>query len=73
MMKYKIIKETLTHPDIGTYTTYGIIIRKRGSVIRTISDVTTNKKELRKLCRLCNKLRLAPEHIEDVISDNLYV
>ena len=71
MIKYKLIKETLFHPDIGTYTAYGIIAKKRCSVIRKISDITTNKKELRKMCRLCNRLRLAPEHIEDVVSDFL--
>ena len=73
MIKYKLIKEQLSNPHLGTYITYGISITERGSVLRIISDITTEKKKLRKLCRLCTGLRLAPEHIEDVISDNLYV
>lgn len=73
MTKYKLIKEDLSHPDIGNYTTYGIAVYDNKSLIRKISDVSTDKRGVRKLCRLCNRLRLDLEQLADVIEDFLCV
>ena len=67
--KYKLIKESLSHPDIGIYTTYGIAVYEGKTLIRKISDVSTDKPRVRRLCRLCNRLKLDLEHLTDVIED----
>lgn len=69
MTKYKLIKEIFSHPDIGIYTAYGIVVKENGYITHTISDITTSKKDLRTFCRLCNKLKLSPEHINEVVCD----
>ena len=69
MSKYKLIKEHITHLDLGTYTTYGIAVFDGKVLIRKISDVSTKKHRVRKLCRLCNRLKLDLEHISDVVLD----
>lgn len=69
MTKYKLIKEKLYHENSGDYIAYGIAVYAGKTPIRKISDVSTDKHRVRKLCRLCNKLKLDPEHINDVVSD----
>ena len=71
--RFKLIKEKLSHPDIGIYTTYGISVYEGKTLIRKISDVCTDKRRVRKFCRLCNKLKLDLEHLTDVIEDLISV
>ena len=72
-MKYKLIKEHLFHPELGSYTTYGIAVYDGKHLVRKISDVSTDKHRVRKLCRLCNRLRLDLEQLTDVIEDFICV
>lgn len=71
MTKYKLIKEHLFHPHIGEYKAYGIAAYNGHKLINKISDISISRQEVRRLCRLCNKLQLAPEHIGEVIEDFL--
>lgn len=71
-IKYKLIKERFSDTELGTYTTYGIAVYNGNSPIRKVSDVSTDKHRVRKLCRMCNKLKLDLEHLTDVIEDFLY-
>ncbi|MBQ6846975.1 MAG: hypothetical protein IJO61_07580 [Oscillospiraceae bacterium] len=56
-MKYKII------------TTYGIAVCSKNDIITAIPDISTSKRKLKKLIRKCNKLKLAPEQLSDVVED----
>ena len=70
MIKYKLIKEKRHHPDLGIYTSYGIGVYDGRTQLRKIPDISTDKRSVRKLCRLCNRLALSEEHIGDVVYDN---
>ncbi len=71
MIRYKLIKENISHPDLGKYTAYGIGVFEGRKLIRKISDISTDKRTVRKLCHLCNKLSLSTEHLCDVADDAL--
>ena len=63
-------------PSVGKYTAFGIVVYKmvnknRKELIR-VSDVSTDKNAVENLIALCNKERLEPVHIYDVIEDFLY-
>lgn len=73
MIKYKVCKEHLSHPALGKYKTYGIAVYSGKTLLRRISDISTDKRSVRKLCKLCNKLNLSAEHIDDVVEDSLCI
>ncbi len=56
-MKYKII------------TTYGIVAYSQEKIITAIPDISSSKREVKKLIRKCNKLKLSPEQLLDVVED----
>ncbi len=71
-MKYILIKEKLLSIDVGEYTGYGIELQNEdGEIIKRISDIDIHKREVEKLCRLCNKLKLSEIHFLEVVEDYL--
>ncbi len=60
-MKFKLIK------------TYGIAICDKSKTIDAVTDISTSRYRTKKLCRECNKLKLSPEHLRDVIEDFISV
>lgn len=76
MSQYEIFTEMLDDPSIGKYLTYGIVgyemVNKNRKELIRVSDVSTDKNKVENLISLCNKERLDPVHIYDVIEDFLY-
>lgn len=68
-MKYYVINENREIEEVGTYTTYGIELREGGRSLRRISDVSRSYADIRRLCGKCNRLKLDPEHLDDVVQD----
>ena len=73
MPTYKLRKDNLFHQDIGNYSSYGIDVvdEMSGLSIRSILDISTEKKPLEILISLCNKLHLDVIHLDDVVDDFL--
>ena len=75
MYLYQTYEEKLSHPDIGSYISFGIIVlienNKQKDELFRISDVSVNKALVEKLSILCTKEQLDPVHIYDVIEDNI--
>ena len=70
---YNVICESLFHPDIGTYTTYGIKVTSNDPSLPAmiISDVSVSEKEVENLVEKCYNSKLEPRHILDVVEDYL--
>ena len=75
MITYQFVEETLTKPELGTYTAFAIRAyeEKDGKqmIHSHISDVFLNKKEAEHFVELCNRLQLDIVHLPDVIEDAL--
>lgn len=69
VMKYKPIKEKLQNDEIGIYITCGIKVVENKQTLRIVSDVAVSYREVRKLCRRCNRLGLDIGQLDDVIED----
>lgn len=69
MYKYIAVEQQLEHPDIGTYTSYGIKAIKENKEIAFVSDVSVDKAFVENIVRRCTDLQLAPIHIFDVVED----
>lgn len=69
---YTVISEQIRSSVLGVYSSYGIaVIDKTGKTVRTVHDITCDRAALEKLVLLCNRLELAPCHLDDVIDDFL--
>lgn len=69
--KYILICDTYTD---GTKrrTGYGIAVLDRESVtISTAHDLSPDESEVTELVKMCNRLKLSPIHLQDVIEDFL--
>ena len=75
MITYETLEETLSKPELGTYTAFAIRAyeEKDGKQITLshISDVFLNKAEAEHFVELCNRLQLDIIHLPDVIEDAL--
>lgn len=75
MVRYRAVKETHHHPDIGTYTAWGIMGWREDDKARTIvayiPDVFLCKGEAEYFASLCTKLNLAISRLPDVVEDYL--
>lgn len=69
MYRYKTVKERLTHPDLGTYVSYGIRAYDDGVVAAFVSDVSTDKHFVKELARKFTESQLSPCHLADVVTD----
>ncbi len=68
---YFIKEEIFENEEIGKYITYGVVIYQKDKAVREIYDVSTSKRKVMELCARCNRLKLDPMHIDDVIEDFL--
>ena len=72
MYRYVPFKEKLYSDEIGTYISFGIkVVDPLNRPITSVSDVSTNKVVVTKICKQCTLYRLHPIHLLDVIEDNL--
>lgn len=75
MVKYQAVEEQHCHPDIGTYTAWGIRgwNENGGSepVSAYIPDVFLHKNDAEKFASLCTRLNVAIYHLSDVVEDYL--
>ncbi len=70
MVHYKIVKNRIYREELGRYVSYGIKVSSNGG--RCIfEDVSVNRKSLRRVVKLCNKCRVDPRHLAEVIEDYL--
>lgn len=73
--EYHIFSEQHTHPEIGTYRSYGIRAFRNVDThiypVTAIHDITTVQSQAEHLTELCNRHQLSPIHLEDIISDFL--
>lgn len=71
--KYEAHPEERYHPDLGSYTTYMLLAKRRIPIgweeIAIIHDVTTKRILARKIAALCTEYQLSPTHMRDVIED----
>ncbi len=71
MAKYQLSMQNFYDESGDFYTTYGIkIIGSTG--IRTIEDVSIDKKSVETLVERFNKLNLSEHHVDTAIEDFLY-
>ena len=75
MYKYLTFKERVTTPGIGTYISYGIkclkITRHSVYCIISVSDVSTKPELVKDIVKRCNRGKLSPIHLLDVIEDSI--
>ena len=68
---YLVLSQTLKNEDGDEYIAYGITVMSGEEEILTISDISTNYEEIRRLAEICTNDGLDPIHINDVIEDFL--
>ena len=72
MIQYRPFEEERYHADIGPYISYGIeACDECGNVVRSISDVSTDRTLTASLCERCTINGLDPIHLRDVVEDNI--
>ncbi len=69
MVCYKVCK--IASDICPQLYTYGIAATEGKKVLFEINDVSTDKKLVKKLKRLCNKNKVSPIHLKDIIEDFL--
>lgn len=73
MYYYRCIREEGSLPDIGSYTTFGIMALKyangRWQKLAFISDVSLDCRMVQDLASLCTQYQLHPCHLLDVVED----
>lgn len=71
--EYHIISEICSHPDCGTYHTYGIQAfrcqNEQLQLIAGVHDVSTKQEFAEQLAQLFTQHQLSPLHLEEVIED----
>jgi hypothetical protein len=70
---YRVRAQRFAHPDGGRYTGYGIeaVDRKSGKRLAYQPDVFCDKDQASALADACNKGKLEPVHLFDVIENAL--
>lgn len=72
MYHYLISENKLHAEDSGDYTAFGIAIYDdHAQIICQIDDITTDEAAIKCLIEQCNRLRLSPSHLSDVVADFL--
>ena len=75
MVKYQAVEEKHHHPDVGTYTAWGIRgwhdSDGKGPASAYIPDVFLRKKDAEQFAALCTRLNVAICHLSDVVEDYL--
>ena len=75
MYYYRCIQEEGSLPDIGSYTTFGIMALRctngRWQRLVSISDVSLDCHMVQNLASHCTRYQLHPYHLLDVVEDAL--
>lgn len=73
--QYEIFRETLFHPDIGNYCTFGIqcCFHHPKQEILSLSDISTNKAFVKKLAHRFTRGQLSPIHLKCAVEDALFL
>ena len=64
---YRVVCQKLSAPELGSYTTYGILAARE--VVQFISDVSLDRAFVEALARRCTAAQLDPCHLLDVVED----
>ena len=69
---YSVFKEELRSEDLGTYISYGICAKDcNGKILSSVSDISTEYEEVKKLALRCEEGQLDPSQLQDVAEDFL--
>ncbi|MGM9521502.1 MAG: DUF6514 family protein [Oscillospiraceae bacterium] len=72
---YRVMEETIDHPEFGRYITYGIQVgceTEHGwEPMDTLHDVTTDSCIAKLMALLFNSCQLSPVHLREVVGDLL--
>ena len=71
MTRYEIEVKNLTDENGKEYVAYGIKVYDGGELINTVSDISLNYDEVKRLCDRLNECELDPIHLTDVVEDFL--
>lgn len=73
MYQYALIKEQKISADNCGYQAYGIaafaVHENYSQEIMHISDISTDKERLSLLIEKCNRLKVSPIHLKEIIED----
>lgn len=73
MYTYRVVCQKLSAPELGPYTTYGILAARDlcgcQQVVQFISDVSLDRALVEALARRCTAAQLDPCHLLDVVED----
>ena len=67
--RYLVLSQVLKDEDGDEYTAYGITVMSGENAILSISDISTNCEDIRRLAEACTGNELDPIHINDIIED----
>ena len=69
---YQCIESNFREQEHGEYIAYGIkITDEQNNLLRIVEDISVDKKKIQKLVKLCNRLKVDIEQIDDIIEDFL--
>ena len=73
--RYRIISENCVSCDLVPYTAYGIQAisgtRENQHVYSTVSDISTDQRQVAEMVRKFNRFGLSPLHLLDAVEDML--
>ena len=70
-MKYFVTKDEYESEEGERYVGYGISVIDNDKVVKSVSNISCSVKLVKKLCDICNKLKLDNEQLNDVVEDFL--
>jgi len=68
---YRVVSCVMTDRESGLYRTYGIEVCENGDPVETIQDISLDRDAVAGLVHTCNRERLEPMHLRDVVEDFL--
>lgn len=67
-----ILEEEVTNKRLGSYKTYGIVVKKNNIIFRAVHDISDCKDKIVNIIELCNDNQLSPIHLNELIDNFLY-
>lgn len=68
-IRYIVTKGYYLTSDAVKYTSFGISAIQDGVTVASVNDISTSIKEIEALADDCNRLRLDPIHLTDIVRD----
>ena len=73
MIEYYTVKESFYTEEVGSFTAYGIGVCENNQcfrkTLRYIPNVFLDRQKAERLAAMCNRLKLDPLHLFDVVED----